>query len=333
MVTESLGERFEQFLAVVEPDRGGRVSQCEAITGGYSRISARAVVQWRDDTQETFILRGDPPAGSGVFTSDRDAEAALLRVLPGVARVRTPVLRWYDDTGAYLGSKCMIVDAALNPTDLQAMMAQADDVQALTDVFIDTFAALHSTPSDVLPDWLPRAPDWSSYFESVLDGYERMADRHPSSAPALRYVSRWARIHRPPPVPLALTHGDCQPTNVLITPDAPPLVIDWEFAHIGDPREDLGYYTQNPLQPNVYWADPEHFLARYRDASGLTEDQVNCEIVEYFLLLGMAKLLEQLFVATDAIGTEKPPGILAPYLINAISHQFDMFLSICERLS
>jgi hypothetical protein len=27
------------------------------------------------------------------------------------------------------------------------------------------------------------------------------------------------------------------------------------------------------------------------------------------------------------------PGILAPYLINAISHQHDMFLAICDRLS
>ena len=47
----------------------------------------------------------------------------------------------------------------------------------------------------------------------------------------------------------------------------------------------------------------------------------------------MAKLLEQLLVAAAAIGNEQRPGILATYLINAISHQYDMFLAICERLS
>jgi aminoglycoside phosphotransferase (APT) family kinase protein len=217
-------------------------------------------------------------------------------------------------------------------TDLQSVMAQAESVEPWTDVFVDTFAAVHSTPLDALPPSLPRAAAWDSYLDGVFNGYDRVADRYPSSAPVLRHVSRWARSHRPPPVPLALVHGDCQPSNVLITADAAPLVIDWEFAHIGDPREDLGYYTQNPLQPNVYWADPDHFLERYRTATGLDEDQVNAEVVEYFLIIGMAMLLEQLLDAAAAIGGASRPGILAPYLINAISHQYDMFLAISERL-
>jgi aminoglycoside phosphotransferase (APT) family kinase protein len=137
----------------------------------------------------------------------------------------------------------------------------------------------------------------------------------------------------PPPVPLGLVHGDCNPTNVLVGPAGPPLVIDWEFARIGDPREDLGYYTQSPVEPNVYWADPERFLDRYRAATGLTAEQVNPQTVDYFLIIGMAALLEQLLTAAAAIGAPERPGILAPYLINAISHQHDMFLAICDRLS
>ena len=39
------------------------------------------------------------------------------------------------------------------------------------------------------------------------------------------------------------------------------------------------------------------------------------------------------FVAAAAIGAAERPGILASYLINAISHQHDMFLAICDRLS
>jgi aminoglycoside phosphotransferase (APT) family kinase protein len=332
-MTDDMAERFERFLAVVEPGRGGRVHRCEAITGGYSRISARARVQWHDGSEETFILRGDPPAGSGVFTSDRDAEVELLRVLPGVARVRTPAVRWYDATGEYLGSKCMVVEAEPGAASLQDVMAQADDVAPLADLFVDTFAALHTTPVDVLPSSMSRAPDSAAHLGRVLAGYDRMAHEFPSAAPVLRHVSWWARTHPPPPVPLGLAHGDCQPSNVLVTPDAAPLVIDWEFAHIGDPRADLGYYTQIPLPPNVYWADREQFLARYRAATGFSEDQVNPEVIEYFLIIGMAQLLEQLLVAAGAIGAEQRPGILAPYLINAISHQLDMFLSICDRLS
>ena len=185
---------------------------------------------------------------------------------------------------------------------------------ALTDLFVDTFAAVHRTPLDRLPGRFARPADWSAYLDGVLATYDRIADRHPSCAPVLRYVASWAAAHRPPPVPLGLVHGDCQPGNVLVDRAGQPLVIDWEFAHVGDPREDLGYYTQIPLAPNVYWADPERFLARYRDASGLTEDQVNPEVVDYFLIIGMAALYAQLLDAAAAIGSDNRPGILAAYL-------------------
>ena len=45
----------------------------------------------------------------------------------------------------------------------------------------------------------------------------------------------------------------------------------------------------------------------------------------------MATLYAQLVDAADAVANNQHPGILASYLINAISHQHDMFLSICDR--
>jgi hypothetical protein len=38
-------------------------------------------------------------------------------------------------------------------------------------------------------------------------------------------------------------------------------------------------------------------------------------------------------VSAVAIGAPERPGILASYLVNAISHQHDMFLAICDRLT
>ncbi len=323
-------QRLEQFLATVEPDRAAQVVSYQPISGGYSRISARASVRWADGTEETFILRGDPPAGSGVFVSDRGLEWDLLQALPSVARVATARTRWYDATGAHLGAPCMVMDCA-EATSLQAVLAASDDIGPLSDLFADTAAAIHATPLDGLPPSVDRPAGWEAYLDGVLAFYDRVADEHPSVAPVLRHVTWWAAAHRPPPVPLALVHGDCQPSNVLVAEDADPLVIDWEFAHIGDPREDIGYYSQIPLLPNVLWSDQDRFLQRYRDASGLTEEQLNPQIVDYFLIIGMAKLYAQLVEAAAAVNATPRPGILASYLINAISHQHEMFLSICER--
>ena len=316
----------------MEPGRGAQVLSCEPIIGGYSRSTARALVRWSDGTSEEFILRADPSPGEGVFASDRDAEASLLRALAGATPVRTPVLRWYDDTGQHLGTKCMVLEALPGATSLQDLLAAAEDSGPLADLFVDTFAAIHRTPLEAVAH-LPRAQDSTAHLDRLLSGYDLLADEFPDAGPVLRHVSWWARTHLPPPVPLALTHGDCQPSNVLIGADGEPLVIDWEFASIADPRADLGYYTQIPLEPNVYWADTDRFLTRYRAATGFSPEQVNADVVEYFLIVGMAGLLGQLLAAVAAIGTGRTrAGILAPYLINAISHQFDMFLSICERL-
>lgn len=127
-------------------------------------------------------------------------------------------------------------------------------------------------------------------------------------------------------------HGDGQPSNVLVDEAGQPLVIDWQYAHVGDPREDLGDYTQIPTAPNVYWADPEHFRSRYCERTGLTEEQVNPAVVEYFLIIGMANLLGPVAGRRRGSRSDDPPGIMAAYMVNAISHQYDMFLSICDRL-
>ena len=212
---DALGPRFERFLAAVEPDRAGRVIACEAITGGYSRISARALVRWRGGAEETFILRGDPPPGSGVFTSDRDAEWDLLTALSAATSIATPAARWYDRSGEYLGSKAIVMDcvAAVSLQDEMARAARVDTgAGPLADLFVDTFAQVHQTPLDLLPAQMPRPPDGPAYLDGVLAGYDRMAGKYPSSAPVLRYVSWWARAHQPPPVPLGLVHGDCQPS-------------------------------------------------------------------------------------------------------------------------
>src|SRR5580658_9118103 len=72
---------LQRFLDHVEAGRGGTVTVFRPISGGYSRLSALAAVQWADGTEESFVLRSGPPADTGVFVSDKD---------PGIGRgVRT----------------------------------------------------------------------------------------------------------------------------------------------------------------------------------------------------------------------------------------------------
>ena len=67
--------------------------------------------------------------------------------------------------------------------------------------------------------------------------YEAFAEPRP----ALEIGLRWLAGHRPAPAADALVHGDFRTGNLMIGADGLHGVLDWELAHRGDPRQDLGW--------------------------------------------------------------------------------------------
>ncbi len=328
-----LGTRsFQRFLDQVEGPGGGTVTAYRPISGGYSRLSALATVQWPDGSQESFVLRSDPPPDTGVFVSERDAEWQLLRAISGKLPICTPTPRWYDATGEHLGAKCMIVDF-FQGRPLSDIAQSPDELPRAAGIFVDTLAEVHRTPLDVLPSELDRPADWESYIEGLVEHLSRLDSTVADSNPALHYAAAQLRAHRPPPVPLTFVHGDAQPANILVPDEGPVLMIDWEFGRIGDPREDLGYYSHLPVPPNLYEADPPGFLARYRERTGLSEEQVNEDTVAYFYVLGMARLLGQMFQAADALAQGRSRGVMATYMMNGTSATTSAFVAVARRLA
>jgi aminoglycoside phosphotransferase (APT) family kinase protein len=322
---------LQRFLDHVEAARGGTVTTFRPISGGYSRLSALATVRWADGSQESFVLRSDPPPDTGVFVSDRDAEWRLLQAISGKLPIRTPTTRWYDATGEYLGAKTLIVDF-FDGRPLSDIAQSPDELARAAWIFVDTLAEIHRTPVDVLPSELERPADWESYIEGLVEHLGRLDCAVADSNPALHYAAAQLHAHRPPAVPLGFVHGDAQPANILVPGEGPVLMIDWEFGRIGDPREDLGYYSHLPVPPNLYQADPQGFLARYRERTGLSEEQVNEDTVSYFYILGMARLLGQMFQAADALARGRSRGVMATYMMNGTSATTREFVAVARRL-
>ena len=63
--------QLHNFLDHVASDRGGTVTTFRPISGGYSRISAQATVRWADGSEESFVLRSDPPPVNSLQCSCR----------------------------------------------------------------------------------------------------------------------------------------------------------------------------------------------------------------------------------------------------------------------
>jgi aminoglycoside phosphotransferase (APT) family kinase protein len=118
--------------------------------------------------------------------------------------------------------------------------------------------------------------------------------------PELKLASLWLHAHLPPPpARLTLVHGDFRPANFLVADRAIRAVIDWEFAHVGDPAEDLGWYL-TPYYAGEHLPEGRtaaQFLARYARASG---NAIAPSTVRFWSVFALYKLASMSVTALHA---------------------------------
>ena len=309
------------------------VTSYEAMTGGYSRLMARAEVRWQDGSTETLVLRGDPPPGKAMMETDRDTEWALLSALGQADSIPMPKARYYDSTGTQLGTKAIVLDFVAGQS-LQAHLNECNPEAGYgrhTFDLVDTMAAVHRINPDDVGSSIPRPTDWSTYLGGLIDRFRQADHNHAESNPFLRYVAEWLDANRPPPLPLRLVHSDFQPANIMVGTDGSHQVIDWELTHIGDPREDLGYYMiySSASGPNLIVPDPEAFLARYREKTGFGEDTINMATLGYFSSLAAITVYGQVLAGAGAMARGQNSGIMTTYTLNALTVGHNNFLAGC----
>jgi aminoglycoside phosphotransferase (APT) family kinase protein len=257
------------------------VSEPRRLGGGSSQENWTFDAVWNQDGARhsaEMLLRREP--ASGVVDTARDVEFALLRAV-GETEVPVAKVFWVDD-GTVFGRPSMVVErcrgeahrGVLRDTDPLGMGDSAR--RELAGSLVDLLARVHRV--DVvetgLDGILPAVGDDPARAE--LERWEAdltRAELEPH--PILRFVARWLRDHVPsPPARLSLVHGDFRPANVLIHNGQVEVLLDWELAHLGDPVDDLGWYTCSIYRlehfPAGGWGI-EEFLARYCVAAATPE--------------------------------------------------------------
>jgi aminoglycoside phosphotransferase (APT) family kinase protein len=302
MVVHDLQEmpaRLAAFLAQQEPSwRDVEVLSYEVMTGGYSRLLAKASVRHADGSV-LLVLRGDPPPDKRLIDTDRRQEFEVLGTVAAHG-VRTPQPRYFDDDGSGLGTRALVMDFS-HSASVIPYAAAGGSVEGLAERVAEAMASFHSLPVAALPPVLERPPSWEAYIGQRIDEWRRTSHAHVEELPILRYVAAWLDAHRPAPVPIGLIHGDCSTANMMLTADGHIELIDWELAAIGDPREDIGYHKANgmAIAPDLLdEAGAEAFCRRYRELMGWTEDQLNPLVITYFMVLGVIGVVAKLLAGT-----------------------------------
>lgn len=314
--------KLEKFFRTRQPSaRQVEISDYEMLPGGFSRLTAKFTVTV-DGLIQQFVARGDPPAGTSSADSSRDVEWHLLDALTRRGGVPMPAARHYDEDGSELGTKTILLDYMAGGTfSAKVRTSTGDERIAQADAFAELAAGIHAVGIEALPPDLERPCDWDAHLDAMLAGARQTERNHVESDPFYRYCAAWLDANRPPPVPLTLVHGEFKPANIVCDSGGGLRAIDWEFAHIGDPREDLGWarLLESLHPPELISLDEERFCRQYREYSGMSEEVLNPATMSYFLVLAGLRVfgvvVKQLGGFAQGTNTDFNTG----YLVGALS--------------
>lgn len=325
--------RIEAYLAARHGEV--RIARYTPISGGYSRLMAHFDAEMNGTTKR-LVWRGDPPPDRQIIVTSRAKEFALLSVLselPGDLAAR-PL--YFDPDGSQLGTTSMILEF-VEGDQLMTLLDRTDQQQwgELTDATCALAAGIHRTDLGALPAEIERPPSWAHYLDTVIEQWRQLEREQVEPAPLLRYVTTWLDRNRPPEAPLSLVHGDFESPNVLIDPATKQArAIDWEFAHVGDPREDLGYFLAlaalSPPDPTC--GDPAELCRRYLAHSPLDERHVNPQTLGYFSILPFGPMVRRFSGQIADLAAGRNRSLRAANLTVAVTAMVEGWFTLIQRL-
>ena len=100
-------------------------------------------------------------------------------------------------------------------------------------------ASIHQIPLETLPD-LP-----TSSGRDQIARYEQIYRDLAIPRPVFELAFQTLKQTVPKDVPPVLVHGDFRLGNLMVDEAGLHAILDWELAHLGDPREDIGWICVN----------------------------------------------------------------------------------------
>jgi aminoglycoside phosphotransferase (APT) family kinase protein len=253
---------------------GAKLAHAERVGAGASRVT------WllRTASGDERVLRvdtGDGPVAGTELSLAR--EAAAYRALRG-SGVRIPAL-----IAAREGA--LLVERAQGSPDLDAL--PASQRAALMVDYAEALAELHGVEAGKLelPGFArPRAPQDHARAELAL--WRRILEsRVRRPAPLARFAFGWLERNAPESPDTVLCHGDAGPGNFLHDGARVTALLDWEFAHLGDPMDDLGWLAFRGHHMNANVGDLGEQLRRWSQRTHIAVDAARIAYYRTFVML------------------------------------------------
>jgi len=297
MAEADLADMAPELVAWVAAASGARPVYAKRLSGGGSRHTILVDAQRPDGSALPLVLRlegGGSHSGTS-FSLEREYHA--YRALAGRD---VPVPRAYGlmpDGSALLmerlegTSEFRQADAAVQARVARAFMEVLGRMHAIEarDLDLPGFARPETARDHALVD---------------LARWEELARGACWDEPLVRYAFSHLKAKAPQSVQrTVLVQGDTGPGNFMATDDRITGLIDWEFCHLGDPMDDLGWLKYRSREQYGLF---EAASADYERTSGLRIDPA---AVDYYFRMVVLRC-----AVTVALGRAKGGALgLIPY--------------------
>lgn len=308
-------EKLEYFM-VEETGRTAIIDNMTPLAGGASRDSW--VLEARlDGLPQKLVLRKDFSTTMNDEALTRKQEYLLMKAAYE-SGVKVAQMRFVcDDPDDYgLELPFFIMDYVEGVSIGRRVMKMPELEQArqvLPEQLAEQLALIHKM--DLAQHgiyFLPTPNEGMTPSETAIAFVYDVLDRHNLHVPAFEFALRWAKQHMPTHGDVTFVHGDFRIGNMLVDANGLAAVIDWEFAHVGDPLEEIGYlcmrdwrFGNDHLHAGGL-SDRERFIMAYEKYSGRS---VNRSAVDWWEIVGNIRWGVICLVQADRHLSGKDPSV------------------------
>ena len=210
---------------------GGAIQENWAISGQKNHANYEIVLRKNSET-------------SVEVSSDREQEYRLLKRLHTL-NICVPQPLLFEKKHNFLNSDFFMMEKISGSAEGHKLVRLKDaplQQKILKDIG-QRLADLHQIEADIELESILAKPQKEMYLNDLITDLYAQLDKLQRHRPVLEFALSWMLQEKPVIDDLVLIHGDYRTGNIMINQDHVSGILDWEFSHWGDRREDIGWFT------------------------------------------------------------------------------------------
>ncbi len=311
---------------------GANIQELSRLSGGASQETWAFEVNTPSQIHKLILRRA--PGGIAMARNSEAVslatEAALLKVA-AQSGVTVPHVLHVSAPGTELGEG-FIMGRVNGETIGRKILRDAYYTVARAQLAAECGAALariHQTDLSGLP------PIPSSLGQDQLRKYEDIYRGFDLPRPVFELALAWLKQNTPRPLQAVLVHGDFRLGNLIVNSEGLAAVLDWELAHLGDPREDIAWICVNSWRFGYSdkrvggFGHLEDLLDAYAEAGGQRFDAAE---IDWWEMLGSLKWGIMCMIMYSVFKTGADPSIERAAIGRRVSETEIDLINLFERM-